>query len=459
MANSLKLNTPKWQQKLQWVANPVQYMENAKQQHPEIFAAEIIGFGDSLIFVNNPTAIQEILTSKKFSAPGEVNGILKPLVGNNSILVISGDRHKKHRQLLLPPFHGERMKAYGDLINNLTDQIFKKLPLDQTFSARQVTQQISLQVILEAVFGLYEGARCMEMNKLLTRIGEMFSSPLSSSPLFFPFLQKDLGAWSPWGKFVRDREAIDQLIYAEIADRRKEEETNRVDILSLMMSARDAEGNPMSDQELRDELMTLMFAGHETTATAMAWTLYWVHHLPEVKTKLLAELDSLGDNPDPVTLGRSPYLSAVCNETLRINPVAMITFPRVVKEPVELLGYKFSPNNIIVGCIYLTHHREDLYPEPKEFKPERFLDRQYTPYEFMPFGGGVRRCLGEALAMIEMKLVLAKILREYELELATNKPEIAKRRGVTLAPASGVKLILKGQRSQLRNQKLPIKTL
>jgi cytochrome P450 len=229
----------------------------------------------------------------------------------------------------------------------------------------------------------------------------------------------------------------------EIAERRANLDLNRTDILSMLMAARDEEGNPMTDLELRDELLTLLFAGHETTATAMSWALYWIHHLPNVKEKLLQELKSVTDPTDWMSIFRLPYLTAVCNETLRIHPVAMLTFPRVVAEPVELLGYKLELNTIVIGCIYLLHHREELYPDAEQFKPERFLDRQFSPYEFMPFGGGVRRCVGEALAQFEMKIVLATILLNYNLELSDRKPVKPQRRGVTLAPAGGIKMTLK----------------
>jgi unspecific monooxygenase len=211
------------------------------------------------------------------------------------------------------------------------------------------------------------------------------------------------------------------------------------------MVAEDELGQPMTDQELRDELVTLMFAGHETTATAMAWALYWMHYQPDVREKVVYELES-ADSLDPISLLKLPYLAAVCNETLRIHPVAMLTFPRVVQKPTKLMGYALEPGMAVVGCIYLTHQREDLYSEPHRFKPERFLERQYSPYEFLPFGGGVRRCIGEALAQLEMKLVLSTILTKYELAIADTKPEYPRRRGVTLAPANGVKMKLIGTR-------------
>ena len=454
------VKSPSFLQKIQWVADPVGYMETAVKEYPDIFTARIIGFGGTLIFVNHPQTLQEILTNdrKKFAAPGGVNKILQPLTGEYSIFMLEGDRHKKRRQLVMPSFHGERMLNYGELIRNITKKTFSNLPHNQPFLARNAMQEISLQVILEAVFGLHEGERYQQLKSGLTAISDLFRSPLSSSFLFFPWLQKDLGAWSPWGKFVRDRSAVDKIIFTEIAERRSSADPNRIDILSLLMSARDEEGNPMTDQELRDELMTMLLAGHETTATAMAWALYWTHHQPEVRNKILQELDTLGDSPDPMSIFRLPYLTAVCNETLRIHPVAMLTFPRVVREPVELLGHKLEPGTNIVGCMYLVHHREDLYPEPKQFKPERFLERQFSPYEFIPFGAGARRCIGDALAQFEMKLVLATILSRYQLALADNQPETPRRRGVTLAPARGVKMVITGQRVRPESQLTMVST-
>lgn len=211
----------------------------------------------------------------------------------------------------------------------------------------------------------------------------------------------------------------------------------------------------MTDEEIRDELLTLLFAGHETTATAMAWGLYWSHHLPEVQKKLLQEVDSLGNSPDPMDIFKLPYLSAFCNETLRIYPVGILTFIRLVKEPVELLGQLLEPGTRVAGCMYLVHHREDLYPNSNEFRPERFLERQYSQYEFIPFEGGARRCISDALAMFEMKLVMATILSQYEMKLvaANEKPQ---RRGVLLAPANGVKMIITGKRVR---QKAPMATV
>lgn len=437
-----RLKTPPLVQKLRWVLDPVGYMATAAQQFPDIFTAEIVGFGNTLVFVQHPQALQEILTHdrKQYAALSGENSILQPLIGDYSVIMLEGDRHKRRRQLLMPPLHGEQLQSYGQRICDLTQKIFSQIPPNDPFLARSVMQQISLKVMLEAVFGLKEGERYQQLKHLLAAITDVFQSPLTAGLLYIPFFQQDLGAWSPWGRFLRLRQQIDQLLYAEIADRRQQAQSDRHDILSLLMAAKDETGQGMSDRELRDEMMTLLLAGHETTASAMAWGLYWLHRLPHVRTKLLHELHTLTDPQDLLSLVRLPYLTAVCNEILRIHPVAILTFPRVVQEPVELLGHRLEPGTIVTGCIYLTHQREDLYPQPETFRPERFLERQFSPYEFLPFGGGVRRCVGDALAPFEMKLVLATVLQHYKLALADQRPESPQRRGVTLAPARGVKL-------------------
>ncbi|NJM23660.1 MAG: cytochrome P450 [Richelia sp. SL_2_1] len=443
------LKTPMFQQRYEWITKPLDFMEKAVKQYPDIFTSQILGANKPIIFANHPQAIQEILTNdrKKFTAPGEANKTLQPLVGDYSVMLLDGDRHKRERKLLMPQFHGERMQTYGNLICTITEKVFSQLPQDTIFTARNVTSEISLSVMLEAVFGLYEGERYQQIKYLIIEMLDLFRSPLAFAFLLFPILQKDLGNLSPWGHYLRQREQLDRLLYTEINERRSQSDiTNRVDILSLLMSAKDEHGNSLTDKELRDELMTLLIAGYETTATAMAWGLYWIYQKPQVREKLLEELDSMGENPDPISVSRLPYLTAVCNETLRIYPVALATFVREVQEPVELLGYQIEPKSEIWGCIYLLHHREDLYPDSKQFKPERFLERQFSPYEFMPFGGGARRCIGYALAEFEMKLVIAKVVSGYNLALADNQPEKAQRRGVTLAPATGVKMKMQGIR-------------
>jgi unspecific monooxygenase len=444
------LGIPPWSQRLQWVLNPVGYMENAFKKYPDLFTAKIVGFGDTILFVQHPQALQQILTNdrQQFSAPGKYNKILLPLVGHKSLFCLDGDEHKRERKLLMPSFHGERMHAYGELIGKITEKAFSQFSANEPFIAQVTMQQISLQVILKVVFGLYEGESYEKIAVLLRSILNRFNSPFNSLFLYFPILQKDLGPWSPWGIFLRTRKQLDDLIYQEINECRQNPDPNRIDILSLLIDAKDENGEGMTDEQLGDELMTLLLAGHETTALAMSWALYWIHRYPQVKEKLVQELDDSADFNDPMSIFKLPYLTAVCNETLRIHSVAMLTFPREVVEPVELLGYDLELGTIVMGCLYLTHQREDLYPDAKKFKPERFLERQYSPYEFIPFGGGARRCIGDALAQYEMKLALATILSNYQLTLAHNRVIKPSRRGVVLSPKGGVKMIFQGKRNR-----------
>ncbi|VXD15531.1 putative cytochrome P450 110 [Planktothrix serta PCC 8927] len=435
-------------EKIYWIADPLDYMDTYARQYEDIFTNYILGANNPWIFVSHPQGIQKVLTDDIFEAPGSVNKILAPLTGDNSIFILEGDRHKRERKLLMPSFHGERMRDYGELITDITHQIMEKLPLKQTFIARDIMQAISLDVILKVVFGVYEGERYNQLKPLLSGMLDIGKSPLTSSFLFFPILQQNLGSWSPWGYFLKQRQKIDELLYAEIRERRENPDESRTDMLNLMIAARDEEGNPMTDQELRDELLTFLFAGHETTATAMAWALYWIHHQPEVYEKLMSELNSLSRDADGMEIFRLPYLTAVCQETLRIYPVGMLTFARTNKESVDLMGYQLPPKTPVVGCIYLTHRREDLYPQADQFKPERFLERKFSAYEFLPFGGGSRLCLGMALAQYEMKLVLATILLNYELHSLEKQPVKAVRRGITLAPKGGIKMELLNKRSQ-----------
>lgn len=445
-------------QLLQWVANPLTFMEKYAKQYGDIFQVKL---NRPMVFISHPKAIEEIFkTNPKQFDCGVGNQLLRPLLGDRSLALLDGTPHKRQRQLLMPPFHGERMQAYGKLICHIAGQVANKWEVGERFSMRKSTQDISLKVILQVVFGLDEGDRYDQIEQILSETLESLGSPWKASMLFFKSLQIDLGTWSPWGKFIRQRQKFDELLYAEISERRQELELTRncvaqassccyrYDILTMLLLARDQEGQPMSDLELRDELMTLLFAGHETTATALAWAFYWIHHQPEIYNKLLQELEDFGDNPDPIAIIKLPYLNAVCCESLRIYPVGMLTFLRIPKLPITMIGKTYPPGIPLAICIYLTHHREDLYPEPKKFKPERFLERQYSPSEFLPFGGSNRRCIGAAFAMFEMKLVLATILRRHSLALAEKQQVKPVRRGVTLAPAGGVKMVMTGKRMQ-----------
>ncbi|MEW6492665.1 MAG: cytochrome P450 [Cyanobacteriota bacterium] len=436
--------TPPFVQTLEWITHPLEFLDNCAHRYGDFFTVK--RNNNRLdVYLSNPQAIQEIFTAhpEQFDS-GLRNGLLQTLLGQNSLSLslLDRDRHQRQRRLLMPPFHGERMRTYGQIICDITEQVMSQRPINQPFSVRSTMQEIAMRTILSTVFGLHEGQRFEQMRQLLCSLLDSISSPLRSSLIFFRSLQRDLGCWSPWGRFLRQKRQIDQLLYAEIGERRQQPDPSRTDILSLLMSARDEAGQPMTDVELRDQLMTLLLAGHETTASALAWALYWIEQLPEVRDRLLQELSTLSPDSDPNTINRLPYLSAVCQETLRIYPIALICSPRVVKSPLQLMGYQFEPGTALIPCIYLTHHREELYPESKQFKPERFLERQFSAYEYLPFGGSNRYCIGSAFAQFEMKLVLAKILLHYHLALADKRPVKPVRRGFTLAPPSSMQMVM-----------------
>jgi cytochrome P450 len=436
---------PRLLRMLKLIFRPIDYLDDYGKRYGDFF---MVGSKKNpFVYVSNPQAVQEIFTADpdRFDTAMR-GGFLYFLLGGNSILALDGARHQRERRLLLPPFHGDRLRTYSQLICDITQEVTASWQVGKSFKVRSSMQEITLRVILKAVFGLQEGERFEQLRQLLSSMMDLLSSPLSSTMLFFQALQKDWGAWSPWGRFLRQKQAVDRLLFDEIRDRREKNNLDGEDILTLLLSARDEEGQPMTDQELRDELMTLLVAGHETTASALSWALYWIHYLPEIRDKVRSELARLPSPSDPSDIIRLPYLTALCQETLRIYPIALATVPRMLKEPLELMGYRFEEGTVLNPCIYLIHHREDLYPEPKRFKPERFLERQFSPYEYLPFGGGNRRCIGMALAMMEMKLVLATILSRFELALTSNSPVKPVRRGFTVAAPSHLRIKLTQKR-------------
>lgn len=435
------LKAPRFWQTMQWSSNPVNYLENAAAQFPKLFKAKIAPVGKYQVLLVHPQAIQELFTRAEFI--NGVNSLVRPVFGDESLLLQVGERHQSQRKLLMPPFHGERMRAYGQLVCEITERAISRLPQERKISTRSIMEEISLQVIFKAVFGLDNGARGQQLKELLLYWARLFQSPLFNSLLFFSSLQQP---WGPWSRFLRKRQQIHQLLLAEIRDRRATPDPNRTDILSMLLSARHEDGTLMSETEILNQSLTLLLAGYETTATGMSWTVYWSHRYRDIKAKLLEEIESLGEFPDPVEISRLPYLTAFCKESLRINPVFPITLPRTVTSAVELMGYELEPDTMIHGCIYALHQNEEIYPQPRQFRPERFLERQFAHYEFIPFGGGKRRCIGAALAMFEMKLVIATILKRYQITLADKKPVKLARQNVTLVPDGGIRIAVRGRR-------------
>jgi len=439
-------------QTLQAIVDPIGYYRRCFAAHPGMVRVQMTPtLPPRQVLINDPQALQELLNldgGRGISAPGHLNQLLAQVVGEQSILMLEPQPHRARRRLLTPPFHGERLRAYGDLVIGLTREALTDLAPGERFDARQRMQQITMRVILQAVFGLHAGERYRQLERQLHDSLQLRAGRWGSLLLFFPVLRRDFGPWSPGGRLNRlDREIRRQLLQ-EIEERRlalaagDPGAEQASDVLSLLLACRDEGGQGLSDDALHDELLTLLFAGHETTATALTWALYWLHRCPEVRRRLLQELADAGADPDPEQISRLPYLGAVVNEVLRIHPVAMLLFPRLVERPLELAGRALEPGDVLLGCIQAVHERTDLYPDPGRFDPDRFLERSFGPGEFLPFGGGARRCIGAALALYEMKLILATLLRAVTLELtpASDRPNPPRRRGFTLGPTRPVRL-------------------
>lgn len=425
----------------QWATRPSEYLDAAAQQYGDIFTAKLPGHG-SMIFISDPKALEMILTAapEVFNS-GKGNEMLRPFLGEYALPLLDGRAHQRQRRLLTPPFHGDRMRVYAQLILDLTEQMMQQWQVGETFNLRVSMQEITLRVILNAIFGLSAGERFEQLRQKFMLLLEMITSSAFAVYIFVPALQRDWGPWKTWGKFLRLRQEVDQILYAEIAQRRMQPQSDRTDMLTLLMAARDEQDQPMSDEELRDELITLLVTGQDTTATSMIWALYWIHRVPRVRQRLLAELDSLvAPTKDTAAIFQLPYLTAICQETLRFYPPVVHAAPRITKAPFQLLGYEFPAGSYLIPNIYSAHHRQAVYAEPEAFKPERFLERQFSPYEYLPFGGGNRRCIGYAFAQFQMKLVLATILSRYQLALADRQAVQPIRHGPGLAPAEAVQM-------------------
>jgi len=352
----------------------------------------------------------------------EPRRVMEPVTGPESLLLLDGDRHLRMRKLMLPPFHGEAITHYAGVVDEITNREIDGWRPGTTIRMRAVAQAITMEVIIRAVFGVSDPRNVAELKRLMPGL----SSP---SPLVL-LMQKDIaerepGQLTPWGRFVRRRDRVDALLYEEIGRRRREPGD---DVLTLLLSARDEDGSPLSDRELRDELITLLLAGYETTATSIAWAFERLLRTPAALRRLTEEVRA-GESTE--------YLEAVVKETLRVRPVISEVF-RAPSEPVELGGYRFAAGTQMAAAILLVHYDEELYgPDAHEFRPERFREGAPEAYTWVPFGGGVRRCLGAAFAQLEMKVVLAAVLRRAVLRASRTRDETPRFRGITINPARG----------------------
>jgi cytochrome P450 len=417
--------TPASLQVLAYARDPLGFLIGFQRRYGDVFRVSF-PFYKHLVYVADPALVKQLFTTPPEQAhAGEANAtVLEPALGPNSVLTLDEAPHMRQRKLLLPPFHGERIERYGELIREATEREMESWPVGEPFALRPHTQRIALAVILRAVFGVHDEGRVQRFEALIERFAGRLSLITALPPL-----RHDFGRWSPWARFLAAREALDAFIYEEIALRRGENAASGEepdDVLSLLLAARHEDGSPMNDAELRDELVTILAAGHETTATGLAWAIERLLRAPRV----------LGRLRDSIAAGEDSYLDATIKETLRARPV-LVDVARKLTAPLEVGGYELPAGTFLMAAIAALHYREDLFPEPQEFRPERFLDGKADSYAWIPFGGGVRRCIGAAFAEYEMRIVLRAVLERAELSAPDPEPEEVKIRNITLAPGKG----------------------
>ena len=422
-------------QTLLWMFRPLPFMERCRARHGDVFTVKLPLSG-GVVNICDPQLIRTVFGDRgdRLRA-GEANIVLQPVLGRHSVLLLDGPDHMRQRKLMLPSFHGERMQRYGPLIGGITARRVEGWPEGRAFPLRPEFQAITLDVILRAVFGLDEGDRLVHLRGALEGLLASGRNRLA----MLPPLQRDLGGLSPWGRLMRRRAACDELLYAEIRRRRAVPDlADRDDVLSLLLLARDDQGRAMTDVELRDELITLLLAGHETTATSLAWLFELLLHEPAAMRRLEEEvLEGSG----------TAWLDACITESMRLRPVIPVV-ARHLTEPLELGRWQLPAGSYIAPNIVLTHRRADTYPEPLRFRPERFLDSRADSFAWLPFGGGIRRCLGAAFATFEMRAVVPEVIRRARLRAASPRPAAIRRRGITLVPAGGTRVIAERRRPQ-----------
>jgi cytochrome P450 len=420
--------SPAFLQGLRYMRDPLGFLSGFRERYGDVFTVSFPYFG-KIVYVASPELVKEVFTgSPAVFHAGEANAtVLEPALGPNSVLTLDDEPHMQQRKLLLPPFHGERVRRYGDLIREMTLREMETWPVGEPFSLRPHAQRITLAVILRAVFGIEDEERVERATGLIDNFSDRVTLITK-----FPNLRRDLGPFSPWRRFLRARGELDAFLYEEIALRRAEANgEERDDVLSLLLRARHDDDSPMSDEELRDELLTVVGAGHETTATALAWTMERLLRTPRVLERLR----------ESVAAGEDAYLEATVKEALRARPV-IIDVARKLTAAAKVGGYELPAGSFVLPAIGALHYREDVFPEPHEFRPERFLDAKADNYAWIPFGGGVRRCVGAAFAEFEMRIVLREFVERAELVAPDPKPERARIRNITVAPGRGTRVVL-----------------
>ena len=425
-------------QTARWLLRPIAFMESARRRFGDTFSVRFLGFERPMVMLSDPEAIRALYTAHEHGLPPGRTIALLPVMGPGSVLLLEGREHLARRKLMLPPFHGERMRSYETTVRAVTERELDSWSEDRPFAIHPRMQSVTLEVILSAVFGVTDPARSERLRERLPLLLGETSSPALQ---FRVLLSRRFRRGDPLARLGELLREIDELLLAEIAERRADPvHSEREDILSLLVAARFEDGAEMSDREVRDQLVTLLLAGHETTATALAWTFDLLLGNPATLTRLTAEIDAGEEDT---------YLRAVISESLRLRPVVPLAGRRLASD-LNVNGLSLPAGTDVTPAIWLTHTRADLYPEPYAFRPERFLEESPTTYGWIPFGGGIRRCLGAAFAEMEMRVVLETILQRRALSPASARAERVTRRNVTFSPRNGTLV-----RSSPRSARVP----
>jgi cytochrome P450 family 110 len=406
-----------------WLERPLELLEQCFHEYGDIFRLTLGSFG-TIVIVSHPDAVRAI-----FGAPRDLfesrhfNESYRYVMGAGAIFLQDGPSHLRIRRIMMPQFRRDRVRDYVQDVGDATNVVLKHWSTGETYDVRPLIHEITLRVLLKIVFGRSEAAIEAVLGWFRSRVW------------------RDMRAWKPWTSLSRLHPEIRQLITDELTRRRNRSGPDGdPDLLDGLKSAHDDEGKPLVDEEIQDQVLTLMITAGDAVAVAISWALYWAARSPEAQQKVRAELGTLGPSPDPVDVSQQPYLSAMIQEVLRLNTVLPTVSGRRLTAPLVVLGYPLEAGVTLAPCEYLVHRRADVYPEPLAFRPERFLGREYGPHEYFPFGGGHRSCLGGSLAPLEMKLVLAAILSRWELTLPDQDPIEVVRMGTLLAPSEGLKV-------------------
>jgi len=414
---------------MRWVLRPIAFMESARARFGDAFSVRFVGFERPMVMLSSPAALRALYTGQGHGLPPGRTFALRPLLGERSLLLLEGREHLARRRLMLPAFHGERMRSYERVVRDATERELTHWPAGRPFPLHPSMQSITLDVILRAVFGVGEDRRAGELRALLRRLLERTAAP---GLQFGAVLARRAGREGPLAAIAADRRKVDALLLAEIAARRvKPRDGEPGDVLGELMAARFEDGGAIDDAELCDQLVTLLVAGHETTATALAWAFDLLLHNPDALARLRAELEAGEDDG---------YLRAVVSEALRLRPIVPLAGRRLGSDLVAD-GLELPAGTDVTPAIWLTNTRADVYHDPLAFRPERFLEEPPATYSWLSFGGGSRRCLGAAFAELEMRVVLATVLRARTLTAADPRPERVARRNVTLAPRNGTRVV------------------